>query len=153
MCKCVIQKTIARINTDLSSSWNTVSKLPYGKIVLTANLIFSWHVRLYILIYTPAIQRTLLPRARLQQQQLPLWCSKAHAGPSPGAVPERSDPELRGTNTAARWYLVISTDSPCIHEYFRSIQSSKHWRSKKCSQLCFLKDTAMLTLFSILQRC
>lgn len=48
---------------------------------------------------------------------------------------------------------VTSTDSPRNDEYLRSITNSEHWCSKRCSQLCFLKDTEMLTRLSILQRC
>lgn len=153
MCKCVIQKTIWSIQTSVQAETNIQTALQKNSshckshLQLTSALIYTY-------IHTCHPHAPLLPRARLQQQQqLPLRRSEAHAGPSPGAVPKRSDPELSSTDTAARWYLVISTDSPRIHEYFRSIQSSKHWRSKKCSQLCFLKDTAMLTLLSILQRC
>lgn len=42
MCKCETQKTIAGLDLDLGSGWNTEPKLPDGKTVLSANLISSW---------------------------------------------------------------------------------------------------------------
>lgn len=71
MCKCETQKTIAGIDRDLGSGWNTAPKLPDGKPVLTANLISSWAGCLCICIKTP------LPHPGQPGQQL-------RGGPSPG---------------------------------------------------------------------
>ena len=109
-------------------------------------------VLIYTYIHTCHTHTPLLPQYNLQDhQQQPPRCFQSPRRPQPWRCIRAVRPlsSLR----AARWYLVISTDSPHINEYFRSIQSSKHWCSKKCSQLCFLKDTEMLTLLSILQRC
>lgn len=102
----------------------------------------------YTCIHTCHTHPPLLPQYNLQQQRLSR-CSQSPPGPL------RCIWAIRplSSHPAARWYLVTSTDSPQTNEHFGSIQSSKHWCSKKCSQLCLLKDTEMLMLSSILQRC
>lgn len=103
---------------------------------------------IYTYIHPRRTHALLLPQYNLQQQPPPpSRCFQSPRRSSPGALRPLS------SHPAAGWYLIISTDSPHTSECSRSIQSSKHWCRKKCSQLCLLKDTEMLMLLSILQRC